>query len=127
MVDMPIAQNEEYAELGLAHELRARKREETLAPFKCVQMGDSDDSSSSQPTKDDFRRFWYDSERFLKLFLATEISCDRNTPTDKSKSLVTFDDMVELYNQLSIYIGKADFKPNFWDTQPFLKSLLRSG
>lgn len=32
--------------------------------------------------------------------------------------------MVELYNQTSIYIGKADFKPNFWDTQPFLKSLL---
>jgi hypothetical protein len=37
---------------------------------------------------------------------------------------VAYDDMVELYNQTSIYIGKADFKPNFWDTQPFLKSLL---
>ena len=32
--------------------------------------------------------------------------------------------MVELYNQTSIYIGKANFKPNFSDTQPFLKSLL---
>jgi hypothetical protein len=61
----------------------------------------------------------------LELFLATEISCDRNTPTDKAKSPVTYDDdMVELYNQTSIYIGKADFKPNFWDTQPFLKPLL---
>ncbi len=49
---------------------------------------------------------------FLELFLAT--SCDRNTPTDKSKSPVTFDDMVELYNQLSIYIGKAEFKPKVW-------------
>jgi hypothetical protein len=62
---------------------------------------------------------------FLELFLATEISCDKNTQTDKTKSPVTFDDMsdmVELYNQLSIYIGKADFKPIFWDnTQPFLK------
>jgi hypothetical protein len=32
--------------------------------------------------------------------------------------------MVELYNQSSIYIGKANFKQKFWDTQPFLKSLL---
>jgi hypothetical protein len=36
---------------------------------------------------------------------------------------VTYDDMDELYNQTSIYIGKTDFKLNFWDTQPFLKSL----
>jgi hypothetical protein len=64
---------------------------------------------------------------FLELFLATEISCDRNTPTDKAKSPVTYDDMVELYNHTSIYIGKADFKPNFWDTQAFLKSLLPNG
>ncbi len=46
------------------------------------------------------------------------------TPTDKAKSPVTFDDMVEFYNRLSIYIGKANFKPIFWDTQPFLKSFL---
>ncbi len=61
---------------------------------------------------------------FLKLFLATEVfSCDRNTPADKTKSPVTYDDMVELYNQTSIYIGKADFKLMFWDTKRFLKSL----
>jgi hypothetical protein len=44
--------------------IRGRKREETLAPRKRVQMCDSDDSSSLQPSKNDFRRFWYDSERF---------------------------------------------------------------
>ncbi len=37
---------------------------------------------------------------------------------------MTFDDMVGLYNQLSINMGKAEFKQNFWDTQPLLKSLL---
>jgi hypothetical protein len=31
--------------------------------------------------------------------------------------------MVKLFNQTSIYIGNKDFKKNFWDTQPFLKSL----
>jgi hypothetical protein len=36
---------------------------------------------------------------FEELFLATEISCDRNTPTDRAKSPVTFDDIVEWYNQ----------------------------
>ncbi len=45
-------------------------------------------------------------------------------PNDKSKSLVTFDDMVELFNQLSIYIGSKEFKTMFWEVQPFLKQLL---
>jgi hypothetical protein len=45
------------------------------------------------------------------------------TDIDKSKSPVTFHDMVVLYNQLSIYIGKVNFKPKFL-AQPFLKSLL---
>jgi hypothetical protein len=35
-------------------------------------------------------------------------------PTDKTKSPVTCGEMVELYNQLSIYIGKNDFKKIFW-------------
>jgi hypothetical protein len=38
---------------------------------------------------------------FLELFLATEIfSCDRNTPADKTKSPLTYDDMFELYVHL---------------------------
>jgi hypothetical protein len=117
MAEKPIAQNEEYADWGQEHEIRGRKCEETLAPSKRVQFGDSDDRTTSE----DSGMILND---FLELFLATEISCDRNTPTDKAKSPVTFDDMVELYSPFSIYIGKADFKPNFWDTQPFLKSLL---
>ncbi len=43
---------------------------------------------------------------------------------DKSKSPVTFDDMVELFNQLSIYIGSKEFKTSFWKVQPFLRQLL---
>jgi hypothetical protein len=48
---------------------------------------------------------------YLELFLATEISCDRNTPTDKSKSPITFNNITELYNQWSIYIGKNHYCP----------------
>jgi hypothetical protein len=46
MAEKQIAQYEEYADCCPEHEIRGRKREETLAPRKCVQMGDSDDSSS---------------------------------------------------------------------------------
>ncbi len=31
--------------------------------------------------------------------------------------------MLELYNQLSIYIGTKEFKSNFWDIQPMIRSL----
>jgi hypothetical protein len=60
----------EYADWGPEHEIRGRKREETLAPRKRVQMGDSDGSSSAQPSENDFRKIWYDSERFFGI-----ISC----------------------------------------------------
>jgi hypothetical protein len=56
--------------MGPEREIRGRKREETLAPRKRVNMADSDDSSPSQPSNDDFRKFWYDSERFFVI-----ISC----------------------------------------------------
>jgi hypothetical protein len=61
---------QEYAEWGPEREIQGRKREETLAPRKRVNMADSDDSSPSQPSNDDFRKFWYDSERFFVI-----ISC----------------------------------------------------
>ena len=48
-------------------------------------------------------------------------------PTDKSKSPMTYDNMVEFYNQTSMYIGipfgNKDFKKNFGDTQPFQRTL----
>jgi hypothetical protein len=37
---------------------------------------------------------------------------------------VSYDDMVKLYNQVTIYIGNKDFMKNFWDSQAFLQSLL---
>jgi hypothetical protein len=73
MAVKPITQNEEYAERGPEHEILVRKREETLTPRKRVQMVDSDDSSSLQPSKDDFRRFWYDSELFLGFWYDSEL------------------------------------------------------
>jgi hypothetical protein len=82
MAEKPIAQYKEYADWGPEHEIQGRKREETLAPRKCVQMGDSDGSSSAQPSENDLRKFWYDSERCFViiscLFLATDICCYRN-------------------------------------------------
>jgi hypothetical protein len=36
-----------------------------VAPGKRVQMGDSDSSSASQPSKDNFTKFWYESEQFF--------------------------------------------------------------
>ena len=36
---------------------------------------------------------------------------------------MTYDNMVELYNQTSIYIGNKDFKKNFGENQPYLRTL----
>ena len=47
----------------------------------------------------------------------------RNTPDDNTESPVSYDDMLEIYNQLSIYIGKKSFNKNFWDTETFLKMM----
>ena len=45
----------------------------------------------------------------------------RNTPTDKSKCQVSFDDLVEIFNQVGIYAANQNWKQNFWDTEKFLK------
>ena len=45
----------------------------------------------------------------------------RNTPSDKSKCPVSFDDVVEIFNQLGIYLAVHYWKKNFWDTEKFLK------
>ncbi len=37
----------------------------------------------------------------------------RNTPDDKRDTLITIDYVIELFNQLSIYIGKRELKENF--------------
>ena len=47
----------------------------------------------------------------------------RNTPNDYSSSPITFDDMLEIFNQTAIYIAKKNFKTNFWDSEPYLKNL----
>jgi hypothetical protein len=49
----------------------------------------------------------------------------RNHPDDNSKSPVSFDNMLEIFNQLGIYIGKKDFKKNSGPlklTESFLRS-----
>ncbi len=41
----------------------------------------------------------------------------RNHPDDNYESPVSYDDKVEIFNQLGIYIGKKDFKKDFWTTE----------
>jgi hypothetical protein len=45
----------------------------------------------------------------------------RNTPQDTSPSPISFDEMFEIFNQISIYIAKKKFKHNFWDSEGFLR------
>ena len=80
-------------------------------------MSDSEGSSASAPSKEDFAKFWYESERFLKLFHLTDgfLQCQ-----ELWIRWLTYNDMVELYNQMSIVIGTKDFKINFWNTVRFL-------
>ena len=46
----------------------------------------------------------------------------RNHPDDNSDTPVSFDNMLEIFNQLGIYIGNKEFKRDFWTTESFLKS-----
>jgi hypothetical protein len=44
---------------------------------------------------------------------------------DDSPSPVAFNDVVELYNQVSIYIARNDFKQDFWRLDKFVKDFWR--
>ncbi len=56
-------ENEEYAEFGQEYGILGRKREETLAWNLALRMADdSDDSAFSQPSKADFKKFWYQAQ-----------------------------------------------------------------
>ena len=35
----------------------------------------------------------------------------------RRRKTITTDDAIELFNQLAMYIGKKDFKHNFWKTK----------
>ena len=91
-----------------------------------LAMCDREGSSATAPSKEGLCEIleWIWTvllNDFWNYFMWLTVSCnDRNTPTDKSKSPVTYDDMVELYNQTSIFIGTKDFKINFWNTVRFL-------
>ena len=62
--------------------MRTQMREETLAPRKHVQMSGSDGSSALAPSMDDFVKFWFESERVLKLFHATDCFLQRQEHAD---------------------------------------------
>jgi hypothetical protein len=74
-------------------------------------------SDVSEPSKYNYKRFWY--AEFFRFFLLVLIHrFFRNHPDDDSESPVSYDDMLEIFNQTSIYIGKKDFKKDFWTTRP---------
>jgi hypothetical protein len=59
--------NEEYTKLELEYGILGPKREEMLAwnlalRKHATMADDSDDSASSQSSKADFKKFWYQSE-----------------------------------------------------------------
>ncbi len=54
------------------------------------------------------------------LFIVLIHPFSRNHPDDSSEPPVTFDDMLETFNQLAMYISKEDFKKDFWSTEIFL-------
>ena len=62
---------------------------------------------ASEPFKYGFRRFWYSDERdsIINIICQKLQNFSRNTP-EKSAAPITTDDAIELFNQLSIYIGK---------------------
>ena len=45
----------------------------------------------------------------------------RNTPQGTSPSPISFDEMLEIFNQISMFVAKKNFKQNFWDSEAFLK------
>ncbi len=63
-------ENEEYAKFGPECGIPGRKREETLSWNLALRMADDiDNSASSQPSKADSNKFWYQAEilsQFLK-------------------------------------------------------------
>ena len=65
--------------------------------------------------------FMYKLQNFL--FVVLNPPWSRNTPQDNTTSPITFDEMLELFNQLATYVGKKNYKVNFWDTEPYLKLL----
>ncbi len=46
----------------------------------------------------------------------------RNHQDDISDPPVSFDDTLEIFNQLGIYIGKKDFRKDYWTTESLLRS-----
>ena len=56
-----------------------------------------------------------------ELFCLLILRFSRNTPQDKTSCLLSFDDMIEVFNQLAIFVAKKNFSKNFWDTESFLK------
>jgi hypothetical protein len=42
---------------------------------------------------------------------------------DTREAPITMDDMIEIYNQLSIYVGKNAFATDFWKSEPFMKNV----
>ena len=57
------------------------------------------------------------------LFVVLNPPWSRNTPQDNTTSPITFDEMLELFNQIATYVGKKNYTKNFWDTEPYLKNL----
>ncbi len=51
-------------------------------------------------------------------------SLGRNTPGDSSEAPIPIDEVIEKLNQLTMYIGRKEYKKNFWDIEPYLKPLL---
>ncbi len=51
----------------------------------------------------------------------------RNTPDDTTEAPVTFDDMIEIYNQFSTYLRMnlfSSFSTKLWKTEPFQKQTI---
>jgi hypothetical protein len=46
----------------------------------------------------------------------------RNTPQDTSPSPISFDEMLEIFNQIYMFVAKKNFTKNFWDSESFLKN-----
>ena len=80
---------------------------EETTPLPFPAMSDNE-SVSSEPSKDNFKKFWYgdtaDMENCIKYVLTRCLS--RNTPQDPSPSPISFDEMLEIFNQISIFVAK---------------------
>ena len=45
----------------------------------------------------------------------------RNTPQDTSPFPISFDEMLEIFNQIYMFVAKKNFTKNFWDSEGFLR------